>query len=871
MSSRRRGGGRCDKSGKAGSRGEKKGGGGGRGKSAGVYWYNDIYKLPRKYRRGRSGEGSRDAPTSKQDGAKSNRGKGHRYRGEGKTSRVPAGHDGDNDEDDDNRVGDDNLDAEGEHAERSHRQHLEMGGDDEVEITAEDEASGVGTNSPRSPRGGDRGRSPRSGTSAGGAASADMTIVGKLSHPKKNRRGTHFMARKPWVTTAKKSIPTKTGETIEDLSGASLDSCLHLEHVHGFRGDDLRNNLYYAKDGTIVYVAAALGICVDPNTQRQRYMGAHTDDIISIALLDSTKKKWSFVATGEIGRKPKIIIWKSSTMKVVRVIKGAHSRGVVRLAFSDDNKTLASVGRDNENSLALHNWRTGDQLASMRTGGDKVYGLVFSSKKGAGYLVTCGHRHMTFWEKEKGAGRGGGSRAQMRLNDKNARFGRELSGKLTIIDCCFDGAGRTIAATSGGHLAVFGKGGSRSVSMLPFGKGSVEGAHKGSVYCVETVPGGEHFVSGGEDGIVNLWECPSDLDMPVSNLRKFRFPAQIPAVQSLSVAGWTLNDPSARVLIGTRGGDVLEINLQDGTRLNDRSIVTGHNFGELWGLAAHPSDPLIFATSGDDKTVRVWDVGLRQCIAITPRGALPDMARALAYSPDGLALAVGLGGRIGGRKVGEFGKHAGCVVMMDANKLKVLGMFKVAKEQISDLVFSPDGGTLCAASNDNLIYVLQVRGKKVGLRARLFGHSSFVTDISISQDSKWLMSNDGAAELLFFNLETGKREPKASTIAKSKARWAPNTCPCSWETLGIWPGDGDLTDINAAHSPNGLDLCVAADDFGKVRLFNSPVMSWNAPSMVHRGHSAHVTNVCFNADNTLVFSVGGGDRCAMIWRLHNID
>lgn len=823
MSSRRRG---------------KQGKGKGKQTASGVYWYTNIYKLPRKYRRGRGKEGAAAAEKSDEKRRRS-------------------------DDDVEARIGDDNLDAEGEHEERTQRQHQEMGGDDEVEITPDAE----GSPPPRSPRGG-RAGSPRSRSGGGSKPlSADMTIVGKFSRPKKNRRGTHFMARKPWVTTAKRSIPVNTGELIEDMSESELSKCLHLEHVHGFRGQNVRNNLYYAKDGTIVYVAAALGICVDPNTQKQRYMGAHTDDIISIALLDSTKKKWSFVATGEIGRKPKIIIWKSSTMKVIRVIKGAHSRGVCRLAFSDDNKTLASVGRDNENSLALHNWRTGEQLAFMRTGGSKVFGLVFSPKNAAGYVVTCGQRHMNFWEKEKGSS---SAQYSFRLKQKKARFGRELSSKLSVIDCCFDRAGRTIAATSMGHIAVFGQSESRGNVMLPLGSGSLENVHKGSVCCVEMVPGGEHFVSGGSDGVVNLWSCPGEIDHFISHVRRFRFPAQIPSVQSLSVAGWTLNDPSCRVLIGTRGGDVIEVSLQDGTRLNDRPIVTGHNFGELWGLAPHPLDPMIFATSGDDKTVRVWDVGLRQCIAITPKNTLPEMARALAYSPDGLTLAVGLGGRIGGREVGEFGKHAGNIVMMDANKLKVLGMFKVAKEQISDLAFSPDGRTLCASSNDNLIYVLEVQGKKIGLRSRLKGHSSFVTDISISQDSKWLMSNDGAAEILFFNIETGERQPQTSIVAKSKARWAPNTCPLSWETIGIWPGDGDLTDINASHSPNGLDLCVAADDFGKVRLFNSPVMSWNAPSMVHRGHSAHVTNVCFNADNTYVFSVGGNDRCAMVWRLENV-
>ena len=40
--------------------------------------------------------------------------------------------------------------------------------------------------------------------------------------------------------------------------------------------------------------------------------------------------------------------------------------------------------------------------------------------------------------------------------------------------------------------------------------------------------------------------------------------------------------------------------------------------------------------------------------------------------------------------------------------------------------------------------------------------------------------------------------------------------------------------------------------------------------MVHRGHSAHVTNCCFSCDtckSRVIRSVGGGDRCAFVWKV----
>ena len=67
----------------------------------------------------------------------------------------------------------------------------------------------------------------------------------------------------------------------------------------------------------------------------------------------------------------------------------------MQLAFSPDGATLASVGLDDQNSLALHDWKSGTVLARVRSGGDKVFGLAFQPG-GEGNplddsrLVTCG-------------------------------------------------------------------------------------------------------------------------------------------------------------------------------------------------------------------------------------------------------------------------------------------------------------------------------------------------------------------------------------------------------------------------------------------------------------------------------------------------
>ena len=52
-----------------------------------------------------------------------------------------------------------------------------------------------------------------------------------------------------------------------DLNVKSEVNGLKLSHIHGYRGFDCRDNLYYVNDGnTIVYHAAAAGVVLDLNT-----------------------------------------------------------------------------------------------------------------------------------------------------------------------------------------------------------------------------------------------------------------------------------------------------------------------------------------------------------------------------------------------------------------------------------------------------------------------------------------------------------------------------------------------------------------------------------------------------------------------------
>ena len=118
------------------------------------------------------------------------------------------------------------------------------------------------------------------------------------------------MATKPWIG----ALVAPNNKPPVDPSPPNRK--LTLEFINGFHVEDVRQNIYWgSKPNSLIYPAAAVGVSMDVNTLKQRFMGAgditsvrgHTDDIMALGV--SPDRKW--VVTGSLGAQPDIILWSS--------------------------------------------------------------------------------------------------------------------------------------------------------------------------------------------------------------------------------------------------------------------------------------------------------------------------------------------------------------------------------------------------------------------------------------------------------------------------------------------------------------------------------------------------------------------------------
>uniref|UniRef100_A0A674H353 EMAP like 3 n=1 Tax=Taeniopygia guttata TaxID=59729 RepID=A0A674H353_TAEGU len=591
---------------------------------------------------------------------------------------------------------------------------------------------------------------------------------------------------------------------------------LQLDWVYGYRGRDSRSNLHVLGSGELVYFIACVVVLLQLPARRQRHYLRHSDCVRCLAVHPDRLR----VATGQAAGvdkdgkplQPIVYIWDSATLQTLQQIGlGSFERGVGSLAFStaDQGAFLCVVDDSNEHMMSVWDCARGTKQAEVKSTNESVLTVEFNPRDSSS-IVSSGKSHVFFWSWSGGA-----------LTKKHGIFGKYKKPKF--IQCfIFDAAGALLTGDSEGNILTWtrtpGKGGKGGI-------GQQTRAHEGSVFALCRRRDGTVLSGGGKDRRVLSWSPTLEL------LHEVELPESFGAVRTIA------EGPGEELLVGTTRNALLRGTLGSGFT----PIVQGHT-DEVWGLATHPNC-CRFLTCGHDRQLCLWD----------------GREHALAWS---LALEVG-GPRNwgGGHPRGVWSEVWGALGGLLAGGSD-------GNEQLSVVRFSPDGTFLAIGSHDNFIYIYSVAegGRKFSRFGRCTGHSSFITHLDWSKDGRFIMSNSGDYEILYWDVAGGCKLLRNRFESRDR-EWASYTCVLGFHVFGVWPDGSDGTDINSLCRSHHERVVAVADDFCKVHLFQYPCARPKAPSHVYGGHGSHVTNVRFTHDDGHLVSLGGKDTSVFQWRV----
>uniref|UniRef100_A0A4W5Q3M0 Echinoderm microtubule-associated protein-like 4 n=1 Tax=Hucho hucho TaxID=62062 RepID=A0A4W5Q3M0_9TELE len=606
-------------------------------------------------------------------------------------------------------------------------------------------------------------------------------------------------------------------ENYEDVRTELPPEKLKLEWVYGYRGRDCRANVYLLPTGESVYFIASVVVLFNYEERTQRHYLGHTDCVKCLAVHPDKIR----IATGQIagvdkdGRplQPHVRVWDSVSLSTLQVIGlGTFERGVGSLAFSKDSGThLAVIDDCNDHMLTVWDWQKKSKIAEIKSTNEVVLAVEFHPTD-ANTIVTCGKSHIFFW-----------TWAGTSLARKQGIFGKYEKPKF--VQClAFLNNGDILTGDSGGVMLIW-NGGNALVSQEL-------GAHDGSVFTLCQMRNGTLLTGGGKDHKIILW------DHDLNPERDIEVPDQYGTIRAVA------EGKGEQLLVGTSRNFILRGTFNDGFQVE----VQGHT-DELWGLASHPFKDL-FLTCAQDRQVCLWN-SVDHCLEWT---RLLDHGHCADFHPSGAVVAIGT--------------HSGKWYALDAETRDLVAIHTDGNEQLSVIRFSVDGTLLAVGSHDNFIYLYIVsdKGRKYTRYGKCIGHSSYITHLDWSPDNKFIMSNSGDYEILYWDIPNGCKYIRNRSECKD-IDWATYTCVLGYHVFGVWPEGSDGTDINALIRSHNRKVIALADDFCKVHLFQYPCARPKAPSHKYSAHSSHVTNVTFMHNDSHLVSTGGKDTSVMQWRL----
>jgi RNA polymerase sigma factor (sigma-70 family) len=532
-----------------------------------------------------------------------------------------------------------------------------------------------------------------------------------------------------------------------------------------------------------------------------------------------------FLVTAGDHRSKRLRLWNVATGKSVRSFEG-HTNAIRDLSYSPDGKTIASAAHDG--TVRIWDAATGNELRQFAGGDGPQLRSVAYSPDGKRLATTDTGARVHLWEADSGKAAGSLSADQ---------------GGLVSAAWSKDGT-RVVAGSEDGTVYMWdvasGKQ-SHKVSALAKAALSVAFAPDGKTFAA----GYGDWNEGSRDlagGAVVLWDAAAGKEVR-------RLDDQVAPVQAIAFA------PDGKALAAvTLNSSVLIWDPATGRRQAGSSGHQAAIRAVLFGSGR------TLLTAGNDRTVRVWDLGRNEPRLVLGEGkaAFP----ALAVSPDRTLLA--------------WGGLDGVVRLCDAVTGKERRRFEGHEGHVWCVAFSPDGQTLASGGADRSIRLWDTG---TGKELRKFeGHANWVLGMAFAPAGRLLASGSLDKSVRLWDVASGKEVRKldghlheVSVVAfspdgRSLASASRDDSVRLWEVatgqLRKQFGSARIGRAAVAFSPDGRYLLTANSDQDRgLRIWDA--IGGRELCKVW-GHRGFVESVAFSADGRTAASASD-DSTVLLW------
>ena len=684
-----------------------------------------------------------------------------------------------------------------------------QGGDAEAEESNEVDTEGYNPDEFRV-------QEPEEREEAPGQPAAKQKVESDMFDVADEEQGDQFMAVKPFLGEVKNSWPS--GFKAAPGSNNAPDGNLALRHAFGFRCHDAKDTAkFLASSGSVCFITAALGVTMDIRSNVQAFFNKHDEDLVSMDVTADRK----FCATGSMPAKGRsklldIYVWDTETKKQAAFLTGFHRGAVKVLKFSPSGRLLLSVGRDDNNSLAVYDWLNNIKVCDSKVDRCEVFDAAWNDEN---TFATITKDAIKFWSLKKGS-----------CSAVKGAWGKD---KKVVLASCAYVAGVCFSGGWNGQI----------IPWQAAAKGKPVEAHKGAIFCLHYDQQRGLLLSGGKDGLVKAWAVSGSSLTPKGVL--FDYLAGNPEMKVALGIRSIDSHADGSLLVGTREAEIFHV-AKDKTISN---VMKGHYDGELWSVAAHPLGTLC-VSAGGDKSIRTFCVKERSIAALYFHES--DI-RAVDWSADGKLI-------VAASVVGEIILLSPTLDHLDQRQ----SSFQGKNQWIEDIRFSPDCSMVAygAHGGRSPIEILKVEANKLNKYCSInVGLTSALLHLDWSADSAFIVCNSQAYELKFASISAQK---SVSASSSKDIDWASWTCKLGFPVQGIFPGV-DGTDVNTVCRAANRKVMATGDDFQKVNLFKYPSTQPKSGCKRYTGHSSHVTRVRFMLNDNVLVSTGGNDKTLLVW------